>query len=153
MSEVPPVKLNIFENLIKNSSDLVFILRVIAITRHAVRKFTQVLACNKGNTGINSSNDDLSQRGRRSTAVMKVISTKVGERRFPVVSNSEVQDAWNVSVSLEQKKESSLIKEKKHLMLHNQDLRLNDGTCVTQIILSSRVQLFPVTFLGNKQVP
>ena len=153
MSEVPPVNVNVFENLIKNSSDLDFILRVVAITRRCVRKFTQLLTCKKEKTGIYSSNDDPSQRGRRSKAVMKVNFTKVGERRFRVVSNSEVQDAWNVLVSLEQKKERNLIKEKKHLMLQNQDLRLNDGTCVTQIILGNRVQLFPVTFQGNKQVP
>ena len=68
---------------------------------------------------LHSSKNNLDQRGSTptGTAVVKIIDTKFGKRKYQVVSSQEVTNAWNLLVTLEQVKDASLIKTKKHLML------------------------------------
>merc|ERR1711867_137731 len=74
-------------------------------------------------------------------------------KTYNPISSKEKEDTWNILISLEQEKCKTVIKEKKHLMLKNAEVLLNNGDRVNQIILGNRVKLFPVGFDGKKEVP
>ena len=74
-------------------------------------------------------------------------------KTYNPISSKEKEDAWNILISLEQEKCKTVIKEKKHLMLKNVEVLLNNGDRVNQIILGNRVKLFLVGFDGKKEVP
>ena len=162
---LPDTVSNIFEGLLERSNNLDFVLKVVAVTTRAAKMFLQSL--NKvpsdrvesskvvGVKLLHSSKNNLDQRGSTptGTAVVKIIDTKIGKRNYQVVSSQEVTNAWNLLVTLEQVKDASLIKTKKHLMLKTVEKVLSDGSKVTQLVLGSRIKLFPIGFEGSQEVP
>ena len=145
---------SIFKTLIEKSSSLDYIQRVAALTLRAIKKFKSVL---KRKIPVENSScwisNNLPHGGRDNQVVMKIIQTSVGVRRIAVVTNSEMQDAFTLLVTMEQLKEEDLVKTKKHMMLKKIDRHLSDESKVTQLVLGSRVQLFPIGFTGDRFIP
>ena len=140
---------SIFDHLLDKSSDLDYILRVVALTSRAIKPLCGRLF------STTSSKKDLCQRGSEASqsAVMKTISTGSGLRKFRVISSKEISDAWNTLIALEQTKSVGLLKAKKHMMLRPHTIALNNGSMVTQLVLGSRVKLFPIGFQGKSEIP
>ena len=140
---------HVFDSLMENFSNLDFILRVVSLTIRALRLLTARLF------QVNPSKKDLHQRGSGAghSTVLKKINTVVGERKVQVVSSREVNAAWNILIALEQSKDKDLVRTKKHLMLRPLDISLDNGYRLTQLVLGSRVKLFPIGFQGKSEVP
>ena len=62
-------------------------------------------------------------------------------------------DAWHILVSLEQSREPDILKKKKHLMVRQLKRPLSNGVLVTQIVIGSRVKIFPIGFNGKDDIP
>ena len=145
---------NIFSSLIGSSSNLEFIQRVAAVSIRAVRKFKSCLDRKEPFQGSSSwFRNDLDQRGRADHTVVKSIQTCIGIRNVAVISSSEMEDALSLLIVMEQLQEKNLFKDKKHMMLKSVTKELSEGSKLTQIILGTRAQLFPVAFTGDKMVP
>ena len=137
---------NIFDSLIDKSSSLDKVLRVVTLVRRACNKF---LTFRKNTLDLA---DNQCQAGREKIPCVK-INSSLGLRNLQVISSSELSDAWNQVISLEQNKYPNLEREKKHLVMSKVDKKLSDGNRVTLLILGSRVKMFPIGFNGRKNVP
>ena len=54
---------------------------------------------------------------------------------------------------MEQRNIPDVLRTKKHLMLRQQEKTLSDGSSGMQIVMGSRVKLFPVGFSGKEEIP
>ena len=151
------------EQKINKFSDLDSVLRVTVIRMRFTKNIRGLVH------GKNQPKENLVQKGSESEPVevknmenLPGCRTEIPEEKeekneygktYNPISSKEKEDAWNVLIALEQEKCRIVIKEKKHLMLKNVEVLLNNGDRVNQIILGNRVKLFPVGFHGRKEVP
>ena len=130
-------------------------MRIVALYRRYPKILLERVRRNRKSSSLDSNSSTGGEQGQagRIDAKKHEIKTSTGVKQFEVVSASELSDAFQYMISLEQKKQEKLAKEKKHLMIRQIEKELSDGTKVTQFIIGHRIKLFPIGFDGKGNVP